>query len=768
MGRLAAVLAGFGFVFALPASAQQPIPFPYIQGMEVRGPHNLVENPESNAPGEQREGEQRLADAAEAACEAGDLQGCTALGRSFLEGVGRPLNRPVAELLLRQACDGAEVEGCLVLGKWLVEPNRVIVARWQGEAYAYGIAMLGRACTLGSVDACSEQADAVEFGFDAAMADVGAAVVLRRRACTRGSDRACRELAASLAKSDEQAARQEAIDLLERQCRKGDVRGCEQIMPLVAQNAALAQAMADLGCRADSAVLCHKLGEILFAQASGPPEGRQAALAQFDRACGLNESFCLLPEQIRTRPVLVQGCGLGEQADCVALARIYSQTPDSPLHSPAEAVMLLGDACEAGVIDVCAEAVGVLRGDDIPDNPDSTARIALWYDTACSAGSDRDCTSLGKHLLASYSDRENRDRGYALLTRICETGDKYTCDDLEKVAQSDPDGPLLAADSRFIPPLSEEEQAEIDRGIEQERAASAMANVLCYSSTVVFRGVTYEDRVCNATVRKMIRGFLVPPGAAPWQALLWRPERVAGRRRPLPPSERLECGGALIGTGWIVTAAHCVLDEDKKPIITRDYSIRLGVTDAYSTQGASYRIQNVFPHESYIVKGSLFDIALIQFDPRSGDRWPPKDVKTINLDGRRNTPLSLNGGMPVYAFGWGNTALRGQNSQVLKGALLQLQDIPQCQRETATDEAFLLGSLLCASAEDKSQACDGDSGGPLISYAGRGPTLIGVVSAGTDCGQTGVPTRFTRVSVARVRDWIDRVLAGSVTPIRPR
>lgn len=767
MGRLAALLAALGLALAVPASAQQPIPFPYIQGMEIRGPHNLVENLESNLPAEQREAEQRLADTAEAACEAGDLQGCTALGRAFLEGVGRQLNRPVAELLLRQACDGADVEGCLALGTWLIEPDRVIVERWQAEAHAYGIAMLGRACGLGNLGACSKQANAVEFGFKSAMGDLAAAVALRRQACASGSDRACRELAASLAKSEEEAASKEAIDLLERQCRKGDALGCEQIMPLVAQNAALAQDMANLGCRIDSAALCFASGEILFAADSGPPEGREAALVQFDRACMLDEARCLLPEQIRIRPVLAESCGRGDQADCVALARIYSQTPDSPLHSPAEAAALLGAACEAGMIEVCAEAVGVLRGDDIPQGPDSNARIALWYDTACYAGLQRDCVSLGKHLLASYSDRENRDHGYALLTRVCETGDMYACDDLETIAQGDPDGPLLAADSRFIPPLTEEEQAEIDRQRERD-AAPPTVNVRCISSTVVFRGITYDDRSCVASAVKVVRGFRVPPGHAPWQALLWRPERVPGRRQPLAPSERLECGGALIGSGWIITAAHCVLDKNKKPIITRDYTIRLGVTDAYSTQGTSYRIQNVFPHESYIVKGSLFDIALIQFDPRSGGRWPPKDAKTIKLDGGRNIPLPLSGGMPVYAFGWGNTAFRGQNSQVLKGALLQLQDIPKCQRDTATDRAFLLGSLLCASAEDKSQVCDGDSGGPLISYAGRGPTLIGVVSAGTDCGQTGVPTRFTRVSVSRVRDWIDRVLAGSVTPIRPR
>ncbi len=56
---------------------------------------------------------------AEIACNAGDLAGCAALGRAFRDGAGRPQNRPVAELLFRQACDGAEATGCFALGAQL-------------------------------------------------------------------------------------------------------------------------------------------------------------------------------------------------------------------------------------------------------------------------------------------------------------------------------------------------------------------------------------------------------------------------------------------------------------------------------------------------------------------------------------------------------------------------------------------------------------------------------------------------------------------------
>lgn len=764
MRRLAAFWTGILMALAVPAGAQHPVPFPYIQGPDFTGPYPVIFEPPDEIAPEQREREERAAATAEAACDAGDLAGCADLGSAYLDGVGRPMNRFVGELLLRQACDGGDAEGCRRLGNWLVDSSSNIAPEWQAEAFDYGVAMLGRSCALGNFDACSEQANAMAMGLSEGSGDLAAAVALRRAACARGADRACRELAANLTASDDDSARAEGIGLLARQCRRGNRLACEQIAPLVAQDAPLAQEMADLGCRIDSAELCHRLGLIMFARASGPPEHRTQALALFDRACVLSESYCTLPDQIRDRPALVESCEAGELADCVTLAWIYAGYR-SPLYSPAEAASLLGRACEAGMVESCSRAVGVLRNDDIPDNPDSDARIARWYDIACGAGSAQDCINLADHLLDRYSDAETRARGYALLIEPCEGGDVYACRHLDERANDDPDAPLLAADARFNPPLTEEQVAEIEREKERARIAGRTATVTCWESTVEFRGAVYADKRCIARRKLVIKGFLVPPGHAPWQALLWRPERLG---RPLAPSERLECGGALIAEGWVITAAHCVVDKDKRPIVTKDYTIRLGVTDAYSTQGASYRILNLFPHQLYVERGRIFDVALIQFDPKSGPKLPTKAVKTIAVDGGKGPPLALSGGMTVYAFGWGNTAYRGQNSQVLKGAKLELQDIAECQRKTATDRAFLLGSVLCASAPDKTQVCDGDSGGPLISYAGRGPTIVGVVSAGTDCGQTGVPTRFTRLSVSRIRKWIEDVLQGRVTPLPPR
>jgi hypothetical protein len=766
MRKLAVFWTGILAALAVPAAAQPAIPFPYIQGPEFEGPNFVTREAPPDTASEEDEAEEGASAVADAACEAGDLAECTALGEAYLEGAGRPMNRFVGELLLRQACDGADATGCHKLGSWLTLSYSDIEPAWQVEARDYGIAMLGRSCALGNFDACSEQANAVTNGFGDAGGDPSAAMALRRAACARGSDRACRELATTLSESEDEAAQQESLDLLARQCRKGDVLACEQIEPLAAQNAALAREMAEIGCRTDSAGQCFALGQILFAADSGPPEQRTAALTQFDRACLLSSIFCLLPEQIRIRPALAQGCDRGVLNDCVALARIYAYGPSSPLYSPTEAASLLGNACVAGMTDTCHEAASVLLGDDIPESPESNARITLWYDTACDAGAQLDCIALGNHLLDTYTDADQRARGYAALMQVCDSGDIKICDKLDERAAGDPDAPLLAADSRFLPPLSEEEEAEIARQSERERAAGKRASVTCTSSTVTFRGVTYLDKKCSARRVMVVRGRLTREGEAPWQALLWRPALWNGRT--LSPAERVECGGALVREGWILTAAHCVIDKKRRPLLTAGHQFRLGISDVRDRSDTGFAIRRVFAHPRYHEPSRTYDIALVQIDTtRRAQAAGSPDYKTIAIDRIPAKTRPFGEGMPVYVFGWGLTEFEGRASEQLKVARLELEAPAACERNTATDgNNYLKSSLLCAKADDRAQACDGDSGGPLVGYFSKGPMVIGVVSAGTECGRGGKATRYTRV--AQMAEWINDVFAGRETPIASR
>jgi len=743
-------MLGLALALCAPAAAQVPFPFGYPESS------GGLEMARRDKPADQRAAEGEAANAAEAACNTGDLAGCAALGRAFLYGEGRPQNRPVAELLLRQACDGAESEGCLGLGvllRSLPEP----------ELLAIGAQAFARGCRLGSLEACARAADAIESGTDNRAGDQVAATQLRRDACAKGGASACRALGMSLVHSDDPASRDEGLALLERQCRGGDGEACSlALSPLrqtIPPRTGLAREMADLGCRAEVPYLCREFGDMLFAEASGPPESRTAALAQYDRACALEGVLCTLPEQIRTRTALAENCQRGVQADCVELGRIYSLNY-SPLHSPTEATILLGSACEAGTTEACSAAVNVILDADKQVTPDQAAQMVRWHEIGCTAGSTFDCTALARMLMMGDPFPSDRARGYALFAQLCEGGEEDACEQFDELAREDPEAPLLLADFRNTPPLTPAEQAEQDRKDAEARARQRAEDRArsCEISEVAFRGAVYADTICWS-VAGVIKGSAVKPGQAPWQALLWRPAQMFGRS--LSARERVECGGALIREGWILTAAHCVVDKDKKPLIGKGHRIRLGVHNPGDEEGISYPILRAIPHPTYHEPSRAYDIALIQIDTRAASRSDyPGMIARIRLDPLPLEKRPIRGGMPVYTFGWGLETVGGQASDVLKGAKMQIEDPAACTARTRFRGDLLQDALLCASAADRQQACDGDSGGPLVTYgdADKIPTVIGVVSAGTDCGTTGVPTRYTRV--AKVRGWIEDVLTG--------
>ena len=454
-GRIAVwlgmVLGAFlGLALMVPAAAQVPIPYAYDEQ-----PGGDLKPAPRDKPAARVATEQAAADSAETACDTGDLAGCAALGRAFMLGEGRPQNRPVAELLLRQACDGAEAAGCLALGQ-------LFRSTTEPEVLAAGTLALGRACRLGNPDACAAEAEAVDKGNNRADGNRMAANALRRTACDRGSTAACLALGSDLAGSDDPASRAEGLRLLERLCRAGEGQACGRMAgPLQRENPprnALAQEMIALGCRAGTPYLCNDLGALLFRQASGPPETRTEALAAFDRACALSDVFCGTAATIRAHPALVQGCESGAQADCLALGRLYA-SETSLFHAPAEAVRLLGGACEAGEAAACHPAAEARE----PSSPDQIAQAMRWLDLGCTGGVDADCETLGKGLLTGEYFAPDKPRGYALLGLACERGGIEACDMFDRYAMDDPDAPLLPADARFGPPLSAEEEAEFIR-----------------------------------------------------------------------------------------------------------------------------------------------------------------------------------------------------------------------------------------------------------------------------------------------------------------
>jgi TPR repeat protein len=763
MNRCLAIALGLLLAVAPPlapvataAQTGQPIPRSY--------PAQSSERPDRNTPEDQRTREIAAADAADAACQAGTWAACATLGMAYETGAGRPQNRPVAELLYRRACDADDGEGCFRLGELLALTEN---AADRGFVELF----IARACQLGSLEACNRMADHLGDGLIDPREPVAAAR-LRRATCDRGGRSACLVMAQALIEPDRSLSQQdEGRAVLDRQCRAGDPEACEiaaaQWQRLIAPDAAaLLAEYRQIGCGAGSASLCSDLGVATMAGGSGAAD-RTNAIALFDRACALDRyrlSDCTNAAALREEPQLTARCDSGDHTACIALAEILLNY-ENVVADKQRGLAVLGRSCEAGASDACPKAAAQVFWHWEASGVAEPELAEFYLVKGCDRGNRDACKTLAYGLAKGGRLREDQPRAILLLNGLCDDGVIDACEALAKYAADDPAGPLMLALANFGPELTPEEEAEQSRKRQEDRDRErAEAEVdRCTTTSVVFDGQTHTDTVCaKTTVRVVGLGFPVRRGEAPWQALLWRPP-VLGQDTYVPAQQVL-CGGTVISEGWILTAAHCLTDQEYS-IDKAGHRVRLGLSNPLSDEGFSYPILRAIPHPDYDREVLAFDIALVQFDTRRGTRGrtatPPARVRLdpLPLEQRKLEVLE-----PVMTYGWGVTKVgTGLIPDHLRGARLRLRDRTSCTNQTKFRDSKRRDSVVCADqsrAADGGQACDGDSGGPLISYGDidKVPTVIGVVSGGKECGTADKPSRYIRVAHPKVRQWLAQYL----------
>jgi len=225
------------------------------------------------------------------------------------------------------------------------------------------------------------------------------------------------------------------------------------------------------------------------------------------------------------------------------------------------------------------------------------------------------------------------------------------------------------------------------------------------------------------------------------------------------------CGGSLVASGWVLTAAHCVWGVPQRSLRV---DAVLGITNlalASSTEGAQrITVTRMFAHGKYdhYARSGVGpnDIAMLKL---AMEAKLSETVKLVPLYSRTSDDEDESG--VATLSGWGSTSEDG--SQPVYPNKLQKAQFPVVSYKDCLEflsekdpnaEGLLAESNLCAgslNATDLS-SCSGDSGGPLVMDIGNQTMQVGIVSWGlTNCGSIPFPSVFTRV--ASHHDWVSAV-----------
>ncbi|XP_076284090.1 trypsin-1-like [Lasioglossum baleicum] len=233
------------------------------------------------------------------------------------------------------------------------------------------------------------------------------------------------------------------------------------------------------------------------------------------------------------------------------------------------------------------------------------------------------------------------------------------------------------------------------------------------------------------TQRRIVGGTETQVNQYPWMALMM----FRGR---------FYCGGSIINSRYVLTAAHCVDRFDPKLM-----SVRILVHNRNTTEAdaRTFMVDSVMKHSGYSTYNYNNDIALvrltesIEFEGKMRPACLPEKEKTF-------------AGVKAIVTGWGAIEESGPISQTLQEVHVPILTNTEC-RNTKYPSRRITDNMLCAGyKEGAKDSCQGDSGGPLHIANDNIYHIVGVVSWGEGCARPGYPGVYSRVN--RYLTWISR------------
>ncbi|XP_052838737.1 complement factor D [Drosophila gunungcola] len=210
-------------------------------------------------------------------------------------------------------------------------------------------------------------------------------------------------------------------------------------------------------------------------------------------------------------------------------------------------------------------------------------------------------------------------------------------------------------------------------------------------------------------------------------------------------SSHFLCGGTVIDTSFILTAAHCMEDPN-------DLFVSLGAYNK-SAPTAEFQVVQRIKHPEFNPHAITNDIGLLKLSPTIVYQF---NIRPVCILKDKSIKQQVENVLNFEVFGWGKTE-SGTDSEVLKSLTLRRRSRSECEKMAGSQSL----NQICAQGNG-GDACVGDSGGPLIVRLNNGlDTQLGIVSYGRiACDGLGVYTDVTSYI-----DWIVDSIRSNADPV---
>ncbi|MBN3318591.1 CELA1 elastase, partial [Atractosteus spatula] len=249
--------------------------------------------------------------------------------------------------------------------------------------------------------------------------------------------------------------------------------------------------------------------------------------------------------------------------------------------------------------------------------------------------------------------------------------------------------------------------------------------------------VQYLEKAPRNTTLRVVGGVTATPYSWPWQVSL----RIFSGSCLYHT-----CGGTLIHSRWVLTAAHCIQSGASMVAFLGEHNIN-------GIEGK----EQLIPVEKAVVHPSWSNNAAIGYDIAMVKLIQGAVLNSyVALATLPSSGYILPSNSLCYITGWGLTSTNGQLAANLQQASLPSVDYTTCSSSSWWGSTVKT-SMICAGGDGIRSGCNGDSGGPLNCVVSGRYQVHGVTSfvSSLGCNVYRKPTVFTRVSA--YTSWINSV-----------